>query len=260
MSLFTPAEVSAVSALLPTPLYHQLSLLLRSKIERGELRHGDLLPSEAELCAELDIARVTAKRALDELQAAGFIERRRGRGSHVIYRYEPKTLRAPLTSIMESLLVMGRETSVQVLDFRRIAAPETVAHALKLTANAPVDRAVRVRSSGDLAFAYYLSHTLPLGPEFNARTLKSHSRIELFQKLGVRLSEVDQLISATSATAEVAKALELPLGAPVLQLTRVYFDDAERPVDHLLGYYRPDRFQYHMRLSAPTRWKERVRA
>jgi DNA-binding GntR family transcriptional regulator len=38
-----------------------------------------------------------------------------------------------------------------------------------------------------------------------------------------------------------------------LQLTRIYIDAQHRPVDHLLGFYRPDRFQYHMHLTAPER-------
>ena len=253
MNAFSPAERLAVHSAQPMPLYHQIFQVLRQKIEGGELRHGELLPSELEIAEQLGVSRVTVKRALDDLEAAAMVDRKRGRGTQVTYRYEPKMLRAPLTSMLESLSIMGRETSVSVLSFERIGAPESVASALKIAAGAPVDRAVRVRASAGLPFAYYVSHTLPLGDGFNAKSLKTHPRLELFQMLGVRLREVDQVITACAASAEMAKALGASIGSALLQLTRIYIDAQHRPVDHLLGFYRPDRFQYHMHLTAPER-------
>ena len=253
MDAFSPAERLAVHGAQPMPLYHQIFQVLRQKIERGELRHGEFLPSEIVIAEQLGVSRVTVKRALDELEASELVDRKRGRGTQVTFRYEPKMLRAPLTSMLESLTVMGRETSVSVLSFARVGAPAHVASTLKIPLGAPVDRAVRVRSNAALPFAYYVSHTLPLGDGFNAKSLKSHPRLELFQMLGVRLREVDQIITASAASAEIASALDVPLSTALLQLTRIYIDANHRPVDHLLGFYRPDRFQYHMHLTAPER-------
>ena len=47
-----------------------------------------------------------------------------------------------------------------------------------------------------------------------------------------------------------ADQLELPLGAPLLLISRVTRDQRGRPFDYLRALYRPDRFSYHMRLNA----------
>lgn len=43
---FTPGMVDAR---LPTPLYHQVYLILRDRIRRGVLAQGDIVPGEQEL-------------------------------------------------------------------------------------------------------------------------------------------------------------------------------------------------------------------
>ena len=47
------------------------------------LRSGDLLPSEAELCAELGIGRNSLREAVRTLRATGVLEVRRGAGTYV---------------------------------------------------------------------------------------------------------------------------------------------------------------------------------
>jgi GntR family transcriptional regulator len=249
MPTISDSDVRSISSKLPTPLYHQLYSLLRQKIEAGLLRHGAVVPSELDLAARFSVSRITSKRALDELATDGFVERRRGCGTMVCYTYEPKVLRAPLTGMLESLHVMGRETTVKVLALERVGAPKHVAEALKLAPGALVDRAVRLRLNQGEPFAYYLSHTIPLSKPITAKQLATQTRLDIFKSMDVRLHEVDQVLSASGASADVAQALNVTLGAPLLSLTRTYTDQHQRRIDFLQGWYRPDRFQYHMHLS-----------
>jgi GntR family transcriptional regulator len=258
MTIFTDAERRAVVSSHPAPLYHQLYSLLKRKIESGELRHGAALPSELELAELFSLSRITTKRALDELEREAYVDRRRGRGTHVRYRYEPKVLQAPLTGMLESLNIMGRETTVDVLSFERVSAPSAICDALKIAPNTLVDRAIRVRRNQGEAFAYYVSHTIILAEgqqALNRKSLKTQTRLEIFRQMGIKLAEVDQVLSAGAASAEVAAALGISTGSPVLVLTRTYIDQQGRTVDHLHGQYRPDRFQYHMHLSTSERRK-----
>ena len=59
---------------------------LKKQIQLGELKVGDLLPSEHTLCRTYSITRTTARKALDELLKEGFIEKQHGKGSVVIER------------------------------------------------------------------------------------------------------------------------------------------------------------------------------
>jgi len=67
----------------PIPVAHQLLALIREQIERGELRPGDRLPTEMELCARLSISRTPVRRALGRLTAQGLLVRSPGRGTYV---------------------------------------------------------------------------------------------------------------------------------------------------------------------------------
>lgn len=63
--------------------YRQIAADLREKIERGDLRPGDVLPSEADLTETYGVSRGTARQAFLELQASGLIDAVQGKGRFV---------------------------------------------------------------------------------------------------------------------------------------------------------------------------------
>lgn len=70
-------------------LYQKIFYDFVKKIEGGEWAVGDQVPTEKQISAEYGVSRITSKRAMEELRDAGYIERRPGRGSFVIYRHGP---------------------------------------------------------------------------------------------------------------------------------------------------------------------------
>ncbi len=64
---------------------------IRSRIESGEFKPGDRLPSENELVAVWKVSRMTAHRAMQELQRERLVTRRRGKGTLVADRSALKT-------------------------------------------------------------------------------------------------------------------------------------------------------------------------
>jgi len=65
------------------PLYRQIMRQITEAIAGGRLRRGDRLASHRELSEQLVIAPLTVKKAYDELEALGYIETQRGRGTFV---------------------------------------------------------------------------------------------------------------------------------------------------------------------------------
>lgn len=65
------------------PLYQHIVMDLKAKIESGELKSGDQLPTEAEISKQYNVSRITSKRALTELENANLIYRIQGKGSFV---------------------------------------------------------------------------------------------------------------------------------------------------------------------------------
>lgn len=67
----------------PVPIYKQVADLIREQIERGDLKAGDPVPSEAKLEKDYEIARTTARRVARELREQGMAYTIQGEGTFV---------------------------------------------------------------------------------------------------------------------------------------------------------------------------------
>jgi len=234
---------------LPTPLYHQIFSWLRDQIVSGHLAHGAQVPTEFELAESFNVSRITSKRALDELAAEGLVERRRGRGTHVIHRSVPRPTRAPLTGLLENLEILAENTDVTLLSFEQASPPIDVQEFFDIESDEVLAHAVRMRSRGGIPFGHYVSWTRTAHTAFNGANLAKTSRIKLFKRCGIRLAQVEQTLSAVSAEPMVAMRLGVEPGSALLTLERRSFDGEGQLVDLLLIQYRPDHFRYQMTLD-----------
>lgn len=238
---------------LPLPKYHQVYLVLREQLAEGRFTAG--VPGEMHLMKEFGVARVTVRRALEQLVAEGLISRRPGRGTVALKAPAPPVeraapQRAQLTGLLENIVNMGLRTSVKVLACEVIGAPDAVAARLGLAAGEPVQKAVRVRSSREGP----LSHITTYVPQrhaasFGRRELAKKPILMLLEEAGVEIGRAEQSISARLADATVARCLGVEVGSALLAVQRLVFDVDERPVQWLQGLYRPDRYRYEMQLS-----------
>ena len=65
------------------PIYEQISSQIKAAILSGDLEVGQALPSIRALANDLHVSVITTKRAYSDLEAAGFVETRQGKGSFV---------------------------------------------------------------------------------------------------------------------------------------------------------------------------------
>jgi GntR family transcriptional regulator len=82
-----------VNAAADLPIYRQIMRQIEEAIAGGRLAPGEKLRSHRELSDELVVAPLTVKKAYDELEALGYIETQRGRGTFVCAKL-PKPDRA----------------------------------------------------------------------------------------------------------------------------------------------------------------------
>ncbi len=74
---------------MPESMYRQIAEDLRLRIEKGELSHGDQLPTEIELREKYDASRNTVRDAVKWLMTRGLVETRPGQGTFVVAKIEP---------------------------------------------------------------------------------------------------------------------------------------------------------------------------
>lgn len=239
---------------LPLPKYHQIYLVLREQLAEGRFAAG--LPGEVALAGQFGVARVTIRKALEQLAGEGLIERAPGRGTvpkrpaAAARPADRDGSRAQLTGLLENIVTMGLATKVQVVECERIPASDAVAEALGLAPGAPVQKAVRVRSTREGPLSLITTHVpAALAQGFGRRELARKPLLILLEEAGVRIGHATQTISARLADASSAQHLAVSVGSALLAVTRLIHDDQGRPVQWLHGLYRPDRYQYQMQLS-----------
>ena len=251
-SLFSQKQREALSKDSPTPLYFQLYKLLNNCIIDGTFEKGMRLPTEKQLSKEFGISRITAKRSLDELAEEGLVERNRGKGTHVIYKYKPKPVHAPLVGMLQEIESMARNSRALVLDCEMLQPPQAIRDELGLESGDTALYLERIREREDLRFGYYISWTVGVKKPRNPKIFEKTPRLTYFRQNGLEITHVKQTISAVGASAEAAEALGVEIGSPLLSLTRRSFNQVKKEehlMDHLQVYYHPERFQYRMDLT-----------
>ncbi len=237
-----------------TPLYHQVFLALRERIRRGIFVLGSSLPGELELVKLFGVSRITIKRALNELASGGFVSRHRGRGTIVTFNAAAPVVKGNFDNLLESLKLMGLGTDVRLLEHSIVRAPEDVAKLMALPKGAKVQRAVRLRSIEGEPFSYLITHVpADIAETYTAEELAALPLLQLLERAGHAAVEAEQWITACAAEPAIAKALGIASGAPLLEIRRNMTDRDARVVESLQGFYRPERFQHHMKLARRRR-------
>ncbi|HEX5325898.1 MAG TPA: GntR family transcriptional regulator, partial [Acetobacteraceae bacterium] len=107
--------MTAIDANAVTPLYRQLTELLRGQIVSGALADGARLPSEAQLGERYGVSRITIRQALADLERQGLLERTPGRGTFVRRRPCPIEGLTRLSGFSETAAAAGLEAGYLVL-------------------------------------------------------------------------------------------------------------------------------------------------
>ena len=105
-------SVFAINQQLDIPIYQQLVDKIRAAVKAGTLVTGAQLPTVQELSDRLGVARGTVKRAYDELEHEGIIEKIRGRGTFICQQRLDSGSRkdramAAIDDLLDSLEDMG---------------------------------------------------------------------------------------------------------------------------------------------------------
>lgn len=226
------------------PLYHQIYLALRDEITRGTLALGAMVPTEHDLGARYGVSRITARRALEELAQAGFVERRRRTGTRVTYRAPEKPIEANIDQAVESLIAFGHDTKVRVISSAHVPAPIAVAARLQIDSGTPVVQAIRLRLRDGAPLGRIISYLRGDAPvDTSPDALTATPMLALLRAGGIEIGGAVQTIAAETADPELADALSIEPRAAVLRVERLVEDAARRPVLLTIAHYRADRYR-----------------
>jgi GntR family transcriptional regulator len=222
------------------PQYRQIEQALRERI--STLLPGARLPSDAELCAEFGVSRMTARNAMQRLAEDGLILRKPGRGSFVA---EPPAHRRAnrLMTFSQEMRRAGRVPSSQVLTREIRASTTAEADSLGIPPRESVVHLRRLRQADDEPIA--LESTVLIGACADAvmtADLANGSLHETLGRAGIVLRRGTSTIVAAAATADDARLLAVRTGDPLLVERRVIADGHGRRIEATESRYPADRY------------------
>lgn len=236
----------AVRRELGAPLYQQVFLVLREAIREGRYPIGSALPSEAELCRLYRVSRITLRRALGHLQQAGLIERRQGSGTFV-RRGNGAAAGFEIGGVIRDFTEFMHGTKPKTLEFDHVAPPVHVRALFDMDLGEHMQRIVRLRFRGRVPLAQ-VETWVPeaLGASYSAADTDRESLTALMERSGIILSRGRLTIGATLADPLMADRLHTEVGAPLLKLWRLMYDQDDRVVQYAEMLMRPDHIQIAM--------------
>jgi GntR family transcriptional regulator len=226
--------------------FQRLQIDLAALIERTPA--GSRLSSEPDLAKQLGVSRATLREAMRTFETQGLIRRRQGAGTFVVGKVP--VLDAGL-EMLESIETMARRLNLAVtvsdLQVEQIDAEEDQATELGVPVGSCLTRVRRVMRAETRPVAYLIDilpedvlkiAELPVG--FNGSVL------DFLLERGDDLRISRAAISATNATAEVAKALEIQRGDVLLQFVSQIYTAGGKIVDYTISYFIPGYFNFHV--------------
>lgn len=241
------AEVSRKS---PIPIYHQIKELLKERIESGFFDTHECLPSERELGEMYGISRMTARRALKELEGEGYVYREQGKGSFVA---EPKLRQAllHLTSFTEDMRKRGLDPGAKVLENQVIEGDKELVDKLGVLPEEKFVRLQRVRLADGEPLAIETSFLRrKFCPELEEIDFNNESLYRVLnERYGIDLGRAEQTVEATLSGEFETQILNIEKAVPMLSTERItYLTDGETVIEYARSTYRADRYKLYVEL------------
>lgn len=200
----------------PTALWRQLKTILRDQIIE-DLKPGDRLPTELELCATHGVSRITARQALTSLVSEGMLVRTPGRGTYVA---DPRPAqRIDLEAPLSGLFSDGRADQRISITSRETLYPDRrLQQALNIQPDERLQKLRRMVYEGDEPVAYE-AHYVPdrLAPGFSDHDA-TNADLEglLAEEYSLHRARTDYIVQAAAADHWRSVWLKLAVGTPVL--------------------------------------------
>ena len=233
-----------------TPYYVQLEEILKEKITSGEWRPGDKLPSEPELCEIYGVSRTVVRQALQEMEYAGLISRKKGVGTFIAAPKIEESLVQKLTGFHQDMLSRGHAFSTQVLRSEVAEAGQQVSEYLRIPPGTPVfciERLRFVNHEPIVLVTTYLPQALCAGLE--RFDLSSRSLYDILEnELGLALASGRRTLEAVAASQREAELLQVEPGAPMVLLDSVSYLRDGTPVEYYHAVHRGDRSRFEVEL------------
>lgn len=245
----TPNQNTGSEGSLPTEW--QMAADLRGAIHAGAHPPGTAIPTERDLAQRYGVSRATARQAIGHLVGEGLVEARRPKGHFVrsIAKVSWPAWDAPSSADYDRMIEEAGHVAQRDLTVSKVAADPAVAERLRVPEGTLVvvrRRLYRIDGKPHLVAASHFPLHVAAG--------RPHEREEPIpaDQMIAGMVRHDDEIEGRGATEEEVRALELPLGLPVLVHTRTSYLADGSPCRVIVAILPVDRHRIRYSLDART--------
>jgi GntR family transcriptional regulator len=232
------------------PLYHSVGHIIRSRVDSGEWRIDERIPSERELMEALRVSRATVRLGIDNLVKEGVLYRLRGKGTFVAHpKFDQGVPR--LLDFFDTMRRNGLRPGARALDKATIVAPANVVARLGLPAGANVvwiQRLLLVDEAPMLIESAYFpaERFRGMGGAFDP---SRDVRAFVAERYNVRITRESETFEPVILEPQEAGLLGVEPGSPGLWIEHLACEANGRPVAWLTGLVRGDRCRFYSDLT-----------
>jgi GntR family transcriptional regulator len=219
------------------PRYFEIEQSLRERA--AGLQPDSPLPSEAQLCVEFGVSRMTARAAVQRLVQDGLVYRIPGRGTFVAASRANRTA-GHILSFSDEMRRKGRTPSSRVIEHRRRRASAEEQRRLGVS-EVVVLRRVRLADGKPLAVERAVFPAERVGAALDG-DLERRSLFKTLVSAGLVPTSGAAALSAEAASAEDARLLRMRKGAPLLVERRLIHDQDGNPLEWTESRYVGSRY------------------
>lgn len=229
----TTTDIATLTRLGAGPLYAQVHAGIIQRIVAGVWKPGEMLPSEGRLAEEFGVSQGTVRKALDALAAENLVLRQQGKGTFI-------AAHTPERALFHFFKITGDDGSHQlptgrVLSCARRRPSQEETQKLALAPGAKVVHIQRVRDlAGRPAIVEKVVVPARLFPDLGQPSPEAlpNTLYKLYEeKYGVIVAQAIERLRAVAARKSEAALLNVPVGAPLLEVERIALTLDRMPVE-----------------------------
>jgi GntR family transcriptional regulator len=140
---------------------------------------------------------------------------------------------------------------MRLLSEKQINAPPEIQEKLRLGNEKKVYYYEGLRQIGKNPYSFFNIYVpFHIGKLFTRSDLKSTKTFFnlIEEKTGTQIIEADQVITVSIVSKKVSEYLKMKIGEPILSAERIYFSEERMPIEIAISYYRPELYQYKVKL------------
>ena len=233
------------------PLHYQIYLDILKKIQIGELKPGEKIPSETELERIYKVSRITVRSAVEMLAQDGMVEKNRGKRGTIVcqgkYLYDAEKL----TSFTDDAKLYGEHAGSELLEFKEVVPKEQVAEKLELEHGQTVYYIERKRYRQNIVVGIQKAYIKKIaGLELKEEQfIPDVSLYALLRKFGIIPSTAQEILKVKIPSGRILNILKLPPYTAVFYKERITYVEGKKPFEYVEMFYNPSFYQYKIELS-----------